>query len=120
VIARRVTLALLASLALAGPVSAQAFSVAARAGLDGAAIEATLEVRSYQAWSIRVAPIVTARAAWRSGDLEGSALAGVAVTYLPRESPWAVQVQVHYRVLWSSAGARASPEVLVGVTGALW
>lgn len=110
----------IAALALAGAAAAQAFSVAARVGLDGASAEATLEVRAYQALALRVAPIVTARAAWHSGDLEASALAGFAITYLPQGSPWAVLAQVHYRVLWTAGEPRAGPELVLGVTGALW
>ena len=117
----RRALALLAILALVSVASAQAFTVAARAGLDGVGLEATLEVRAYQALELRIAPVVTARATYRAGAIEATAVAGVAVTWLPPDSVWAVQAQVHYRLLWStSAGARGSPELLLALTGALW
>lgn len=117
----RRALALLAILALASVASAQAFTVAARAGLDGVGLEATLEVRAYQALDFRVAPVLTARATYRAGIFEATAVAGIAVTWLPPESVWAVQAQLHYRMLWATgASARGSPELLVALTGALW
>lgn len=112
---------LLAALLFVAAAQAQTFSVAARAGLDALSVQATLEVSAYELGDLRVAPVVTFTGtleAWR--DLEASVLAGLAVTWLPPESTWAVQVQAHYRLVWSTHDARAGPELYVGLVGSLW
>lgn len=109
-------------LALVGSAAGQQFTVAARASLDGLSAQGTLEVRAYELGDIRVAPVVTATVAWRDwSEVEASVLAGIAATWLPPDSTLAIQLQVHYRVLWThGAGARAGPELYLGVVGSLW
>jgi hypothetical protein len=102
--------------------SAQAFSGGLRATLDGLSAQFTVEVRTFELADLRIAPVVTVTAAldaWQ--DLTASALGGLQVTWLPPESVWAFQAQVHYRVLWETGnGARAGPELILGIVGELW
>lgn len=118
---RRLAVVTLA-LALVATAGAQAFSGGLRATLDGLSAQFTVEVRTFDLATFRVAPVVTVTAAldnWQ--DLTASALGGLQVTWLPPESVWAFQVQVHYRVLWETGGgARAGPELILGIVGELW
>lgn len=118
---RRVAL-VLALLAISTVASAQAFSGGLRATLDGLTAQFTVEVRTFELVNLRVAPVVTVTAAldaWQ--DLTASALGGLQLTWLPPDSVWAFQAQVHYRVLWETGGgARAGPELILGIVGELW
>lgn len=119
---RRSLAVVLAVVAFSGVAAAQSFSGGVRATLDGLTTQFTVEVDAVELLGLRVAPVVTVTAgldAWQ--DVTASALGGLAITWLPPDSVWAVQAQVHYRVLWETGNqARAGPELLVGIVGDLW
>lgn len=113
---KRLAAALLV-LAIAGTAAAQTISGGVRFHPGGFNFEATLE-RGFDAFGIRLGPIVSARgglAEWSTPEV--TVLGGVGVTITPAGSAWGVQAQLLYKALFSAGSpTQHGPELVIAYT----